>query len=174
MKLNKTVKLHFSDIKKVDETNFNTFSKVSKCLLPNNAEKWDLKKLVNKIKFENVATYYQIAKLFKFSELAKLALRYIERFFTIVCETNNFTELDFSMVTNILASSELRIDSELEVLYGAEKWVKYNDEDRCKHARDILLKVRLPLLPSHVVNGFLNTDLFFNKIDNCVEILREV
>ena len=143
-------------------------------MLPEDVGKWYLKILEKKIKFENVAMYYQIAKLYKFCELRKLALRYIERFFTTVCETNNFIELDFYMVTKVLASSDLRIDSELEVLYAAEKWVKYNDEERSKHARDLLLKVRLPLLPSHVVNSILSTDLFFNKIDDCVAILNEV
>ena len=148
--------------------------KVINVLLPEDVEKCDLKIVVNKIKFNNVATYYQIAKLFRFSELVKLALSYIERFFTTVCETDNFYKLDFNMVTNILANSELRIDSELEVLYAAENWVKYNDEERSKHAKDLLLKVRLPLVSSHVLNSLLSTDLYFNKMDGCVEILQKV
>ena len=118
--------------------------------------------------------YCQIAKLFNFTELLKHNLCYIERCFTVVCETRNFIELDFTLVAKILASSELCIDSELEVFQAAEKWVNYDYEERSKHARDLLLKVRLPLLPSHYLNSLLSRDLCFNNIDGCVEILRQV
>ena len=134
----------------------------------------NFEKIKSKISVQNVATYYQIATFFNLTDIIKLALSYIERCFTIVCETKNFLELDFNMVAKILASSELRIDSELEVLDAAENWVKYNCEERRKFSKDLMLKVRLPLLPSHVVNSLLRKDLFFNKIDDCVKLITEV
>ena len=133
-----------------------------------------MEEIRNEINVKNVAAYYQIAKLFNFTELAKVALCYIERCFTTVCETNSFLELDFAFVMNILAKYTLNIDSELEVLNAAEKWMSYKYEERSKYAKQLLLKIRLHLLPCQYLNSPLSKELFFNKIDDCVDILREV
>ena len=134
----------------------------------------DFKELRKKINVKNVATYHQTGKLFNSTELAELTLCYIERCFTTVCETKNFLELDFNLIENILGSSELRIDSELEVLNAADEWVQYNYKARNKLAKDLLLKVRLPLLPTHVINSLLTKNWSFTRIDDCVNILKEV
>ena len=150
------------------------FLKTNNVLLRKDLKIKDLKEITNKINVQNVATHYQVAKLFNLNELAELALCYIERCFTAVCETNNFFELKFNLVLKILARPELRIDSELQVLDATEDWVCSNFEQKRKFAKDLLLKVRLPLLPSHYLNNRLNRDVPFNKIDDCVQILREV
>ena len=105
----------------------------------------------NDFNVKNVATFYQIAKTFSFAKLAKLTLCYIERRFPIVCETNNFLQLDFSTVAKILATSELHIDSEIQVLNAADGWVRLNNEERRKFAKELLLKVRHPLLSDHAM-----------------------
>ena len=79
-----------------------------------------------------MATYFQIAKYFNLTKLAKLALSYIERCFTIFCETHNFLKLDYASVAKVLASSNLRLDSELEALKAADEWVSYNYDERMK------------------------------------------
>ena len=126
---------------------------------------------------QNVATYFQIWKYFNFTEFAKLALCYIERCFTIVCETNNFLELDFTLIAKIFASSELRIDSELEVMNAAKAWLRYNYETRSEFWKYLLLKIRLTLLPPLVLNDFLRRNSHFDiidKIDGCLETLTKV
>ena len=107
-----------------------------------------------RINVQNVATYYQIAKYFNFTELSKLALRYIERCFTVVCETHNFLELDYTLFAKVLGSSNLRLDSELEALKAADGWVSYNYDERWKFAKDLLLKIRLHLLSDRALKVY--------------------
>ena len=83
-------------------------------------------------------------------------LRYTERCFPIVIETKNFFHLDFNLVVKILASSELNIHSEVEVLNAAINWLKHNIEERNKYAKQLLLKVRLPLLSEHALKYVLD------------------
>ena len=129
----------------------------------------------NKINVKNVATFYQVAKKFNFAELAKTTLCYIERCFAIACETKNFLQLDFTTVAKILASSELHIDSELQVLNAADKWVRYHYKERSKFAKELLLKVRLPLLSNHVLCSILSRSrLSFNRTNECLHLLKQV
>ena len=77
----------------------------------------DFKNIEKKVNFQSVAAYYQIAKFYNFTELANLALCYIERCFATVCETDNFLQLDFVHVAQLLSSTKLHIDSEIQVYW---------------------------------------------------------
>ena len=72
----------------------------------------------NNIELKNILLHYTIAYIFNLSNLAKISMSYAERCFLMVVETNNFLELDFSLVKKILLSSKLHITSELEVFYA--------------------------------------------------------
>ena len=113
--------------------------------------------------------------MFNLTELAKLALRHIERCFTIVCESQNLLELDFTLIARILHSSQLHIDSELEILEVADNWLKFNPEKRNKFAKMFLTYVRLQLLSSPALESILGEekDSTFKKFDKCASILRE-
>ena len=111
--------------------------------------------------------------MFNLTELAKLELGYIERCFKSVCNTNNFLELNFNLVSKVLANSQLHVESELQVLYAAKKWLMRNNAERRQYAKDLLLKVRILLFPSHNLNNLVSSDLPFNTND-CVQIVREV
>ena len=84
----------------------------------------------DKISVKNVTTFYQWGKLYKVTSLIEVALIYIERCFAMVVENQNFLELDFNPVIKILSSSELNIDSELEIINAANKWLKHNSKER--------------------------------------------
>ena len=60
-------------------------------------------------------------------------------------DSNSFLKLDFKSVSRILSSSELNIDSEMEVFNVIVSWLGHNKE-RSKYAKGIFLKVRLSLL----------------------------
>ena len=108
-------------------------------------------KLASKIEEElnsvNVSLFYNLATSFKFSVNIKYKIEcYIERHFSVVSQTESFSQLYVCLVTKILSSSKLNIDCELEVVEAAVQWVNYDYEERRKHAKDLLLTVRLPLL----------------------------
>ena len=148
--------------------------KSSKLLLNKEANIITCEQIVEKISAENVATFYQLAKYFNLQKLLKICFSYIERCFTMFVESLNFLELEFTFVAKILRSSNLEITSELEVFEGADTWLRYNKIKRSKFAKDLLLKVRLPLLSDHAVNHILQKPSVFNEIDECVIILKKV
>ena len=92
----------------------------------------------------------------------------------MVVETQNFLHLNFKLVEKILASSELNIHSEVEVFNAAITWLKHNSEERSKYAKQLLLKVRIPLLSEHALEYVLSKVLFFSEKNNCVNMLETV
>ena len=135
--------------------------------------------LVNqKITLKNVLLYYKLSKVFNLRKIYKKAYGYIVSYFFRVSKTEYFLQLDFSYVRRILSSSELYIDSELEVMNSAIEWLSYDYENRIKLAEDLFLTVRFPLLPDHVVTDALRryqtiSSSFALHIDKkCIEQLE--
>ena len=136
--------------------------KANKILLLDYVENEDYKRIEKIARNTNVATFYQIASIFKINGLGKFSLSYIERCFPIVFDKEN---LDFVRIAKIISSSELRIDSEMEVLNAFDSWVSYDFVKRSKFASRLLLKVRFNLLPVNALNMILDSDMSFSKID---------
>ena len=89
-------------------------------------------------------------------------------------------ELSFASLSKILASSELYITSELEVYHVANSWVIYKCEIRSKFAKELLLKVRLPLLTKNTLKRLLSQSKVlrksssFHKTESSLEIIKGV
>ena len=73
-----------------------------------------------KLNIHNVVTLYKISVLFMLQSLVDKTLRFIERCFTIVSETESFLELSFHDMKKILSSNELHISSELQIFDAAD------------------------------------------------------
>ena len=71
--------------------------------------------VINKIKVQNVAAYFSLANVFHLPKLAEFTLRYIERCFPMIVETTGFLQIDHAHVSKLLASSEVRVSSEIEI-----------------------------------------------------------
>ena len=123
---------------------------------------------------KNNSLYYTVASIFNFSNLAKTSMSYAERCFLMVVETNNFLELDFTLVKNILCSSKLHITSELEVFKAINNWISYKPEERINLAKDLLLTVRLPLLSEPALNHLMNETFTVSKVNECKRIINGV
>ena len=133
------------------------------------------KYIENKISVKNVTTFYQLAKLYKLKSAAETTRSYIQCCFPMVVESQNFLELDYNIVVQILTSSGLSVQSELEVFNAASSWLQHNSKDRSKFAKQLLLTVRLPLLSDHALNkSFYNTSSLFTENNECVEVLKEI
>ena len=126
------------------------------------------------INIKNVAAVYYWSKLFRLFSLSELSLGFIERWFPSVAKSKNFLELDFISVAKVFSSNELNLDSELEVVHSAERWLHHKHTERCKHAKDILLKIRLSLLSVPALNHVLNRKSYLVKIGECAGIIKEV
>ena len=128
------------------------------------------KYLEEKISIENVATYYKFAETFKLANFIKVTIRYISRWFTMISETENFLMLDFNLISKILACSDLFITSELEVFKVVRAWISLESIERNKYTGDLLLKVRLPLLPENALEYIKS----FDEIKGCSDLINDV
>ena len=126
----------------------------------------------DKLNIKNIVAFYQIGKVFNLPDLYKSTFSYIVRCFTMVVERNNFLYLDYNCISKILASSELLITSEVEVFNAANLWLNYDIKERCKLAKNLLLKVRLPLLSDNALRNLLYKPSLFTKIYESRSILE--
>ena len=130
-------------------------------------------KVINeKIKTHNAATCYYLSRLFFIPSLYKTTFSFIERWFPMVIETKNFLELEKSLVSKILASSGLQIDSEVEVYNAANQWLAHDIEERIKYAKQLLLKVRLNLLSEQCLKYLINDFSWISTNDDCLKVLK--
>ena len=127
-----------------------------------------------KVQTHNAATYYQLSRFFHIPNLYKTTFIYIERCFSVVTETKSFLELDFNSISNLLASSNLLIDSEVQVYNAGNTWLKYNIEERCKFAKLLLLKVRLNLLSNRTLKFLLDESSGIAKNNECIDMLNDM
>ena len=123
---------------------------------------------------QNVATYYQLSKLFSLSNLSKETQVYIHRWFTTLAEAKNFLELDIELVKKVLLSSDLHITSEIEVFNAAEAWISYKYNERKNYSKELLKTVRLSLLSINALKYCLQLDSPFQTVEECQEVIKEV
>ena len=128
----------------------------------------------NRINFENILTYYEIAAFYKSPNLTKDFLCYIERFFTVIAETEKYLQLSFAVVSKILSSSSLHITSELEVLNAVGAWLNHNFDERKIFASNLLLKVRFCLLSENSLKCFLRERLALKRDNTCVILVQKM
>ena len=120
--------------------------------------------------FQKAVTFYQFANVFNFSSLEKTALCYIERCFTTAVKTECFLELDCARISKVLASSGLKVGSEVDVYKAASAWLRHRVEERKKFARKVVLAARLHQLSRRTLRFLLSEP----RTDECAEVLKKV
>ena len=126
----------------------------------------------NKINKNNFTFYRKLAGVFKVPTLLKASLNFIERWFTVVAETPNFSTLDFNVVKTILKSSELDLTSEVQVLNAVDYWVGSNVENRSKFAAELLLNVRFSSISLLELKSVFGETNHISYIDECRAIVE--
>jgi len=126
-----------------------------------------------KLTVKNACFFYQLSKTFHNKPLRKRAFNFIKVWFELVCKTDNFLHLDYNLVVECLASPQLNITSELQVLKAAEAWIKYDINERCPFRSKILSKIRIHLLHNTTIYKLMNESSLFSSCPDCVKQLRE-
>ena len=127
-----------------------------------------------KININSVSFIYYLTSKLNYTEIAEGSLRYIERCFSMVVETKSFLELDYETVVKILESSQLQVDSEMQIFYAADEWVRHNIAERGKFTADLLVKIRIPLLPVGTLKHIMREDNFVSKNKDCVAYINKI
>ena len=130
------------------------------------------KTMISKIDTNYCLVIYCLSNIFKLSNLNKVPMSLIARYFPMIVDFNNFLELDFISIKNILSSNGLDIDSELQVFNAADSWLCHDITERSKHAKDLLSIVRLPLLSIPALKQIL--DKVSSHYHNCDNIIKTI
>ena len=104
------------------------------------------KTMMSKQVRKNCIVLYCLSNIFKLSNVIKVSISYIENFFPMVAESENFLELELNYIKKTLSSSGLNIDLELQVFNAVDSWLCHDIIERGKFTNDLFSKVRLPLL----------------------------
>ena len=166
----------FSGIKNQYKHNTVAVTRLNKFSLNEDASRKICTTNLKKLQIKNAASVYQFVNLFNLSSLHKINLRFIERCFTNVSNTESFKHLNYTSASKIFASSSLFITSEIEVFNVAETWLNYKIEERSKYAKKVLMRVRLHLLSKDTIRQLYNGLTFFNRgfLNCCVRFLNEI
>ena len=88
------------------------------------------KYMMDKVTIKNAITFYSVAKTHNLFGVAGTAIKIIESCFSMLIETENFSQLDFDCVLKVISSSKLNIHSEVEIFDAVNTWLKHNSEER--------------------------------------------
>ena len=115
-----------------------------------------------------------LQRMFKMPGFSQLTRMYLKRRFTVFVETKCFLQLDYAEVFELLSSSGLQITSEIEVFAAADRWISHNPGKRNKHAENLLLQVRFPLLSDYAVELILRKTSSFQQVEECRAKINEI
>ena len=151
-----------------DDLDICSILKLSKMLLTEDFQS-HLRKEIN---YRNVLVLLQLAKLFHLPNLSKQLSSNVDRLFSIVAGTSSFLQLDFALLSKILQSNQLNVSLELEVFDAACDWLNHDASSRGKRAKNLLLKVRLPLLSRRALEHLMKKSSPISRDVECIAILE--
>lgn len=87
--------------------------------------------------------------------LAKSAMNYVHSNFPAISVEDEFLDTPQTLLSQLLTSEMLRVDSESQVFQAALRWIKHDVTQRRCYVFDILSHVRLALVPVKVIDQAL-------------------
>ena len=157
---------------KVDNKNFIQFIQATNILLYQDMRRKLCVYIESKINEETALIYYQLASFIHLTNFAKEIFSYIQRDFLTVAETKQFLKLDYKVLAKIISSCQLSTTSELEVFDRVDSWLSYDISKRNKYAKELLFKIRLPLLSYSHLDYVLNKSSSFRNNEECRKLIQ--
>ena len=106
-------------------------------------------------------------------ELCNAATTFAQQNYLEVLEAEEFLELDFEKLVELIQSDDLNITSEEQVYESVIKWVKHDIDTRYVKLPQILEHVRLPLLDKHYLVNVVGTEALIRKSAECRDLLDD-
>ena len=116
---------------------------------------------------KNCHFYFELSKIF---DLKGLQDFFYNTFFQCYLTHFNLTvfyELSYKDLLNLISSSELQTDSELEVFNAIVDWISYKQSERKIYIDKLLKLVRLPLLTREIIVNVIQAHKLCSNNLNC-------
>jgi len=109
----------------------------------------------------NAIGIYRFADGHNIEGLRDISLGYIHDNFFLVSLEEEFKEINKDLLTQLISSEFLRVDSEYQVFCATMEWINYDISNRRRYIFDVLKHVRLPLVATKLLESYVNncTDL---------------
>lgn len=108
----------------------------------------------------NVLGIRNFADMLSCMSLLDQSNKYIHRFFEDVSHSDEFLNISFEDLRDLVGNDNLNSTSEKEVFEAVLRWLKHDENNRKDHLPDLLALVRLPLLsPEYLVDYVAKEDL---------------
>ena len=102
--------------------------------------------LTSHLTVDNSLGILAFAKLHSCNSLVDTTLNYVHRHFEEVCKTEEFVEVDSSVLLSFLESDSIKISSEDDVFIALLRWTTYDIKSRFENFEHFLNHVKLPLV----------------------------
>ena len=118
---------------------------------------------------ESVCFYYDLATTLNSLPLKEHTFKYVARNFVQVSETPNFNEMQVQCVENLVSSSGLQIDHEIEVFDSVTRWINHRKGERQQFIFRLLQHVRLPLMTAKIQKDLVKGHPLCKDNKECLE-----
>ncbi|KAH8381180.1 actin-binding protein IPP [Drosophila serrata] len=114
--------------------------------------------LCRELHASNALGILRFAEAHNCESLAKSALNFVHANFPAITLEDEFLETPQTLLSQLLNSELLRVDSESQVFQAALRWIKHDVTQRRCYVFDILSHVRMALVPVKVIDKALKDD----------------
>ena len=145
---------------------------LNKVILDGNIEQKIVKCYREKLGHKSYQMHLTLSKTFCSS--SKDALMYMDTWFLIISETDDFLHLEISLLEEILSRSSLLVTTEIEVYKVVAKWINYDFIKRGNFSKRLLRKIRLPLLEGNTLKKILTKKSCFRENKDSLAVVNEI
>jgi len=121
----------------------------------------------------NCLSIESTAERFDCETLKTTTSSYIRENFTLISTTDEFIELDFKRLVDLVSSDDTKIDREEKIFEAIMKWVKHDQENRKQHFKDLVSHVRFPLISPYYLMDHVETEDLVRNTPECIALLLE-
>lgn len=127
--------------------------------------------LRNNIDITNCYGIAFLAEKYSCKEISKIAENYAVKNFRLIANTDDFLNLSYDNLSNLVSNNELNVLCEAEVYDAILKWAKYNIASRKKLLKRLLSYVRFPLLTRKFLIDIVTKEELIINDSECREYL---
>ncbi|XP_077283342.1 kelch-like protein 1 [Arctopsyche grandis] len=127
--------------------------------------------LKNIIDNKNCIRIAKLANLYFCSDLKEMADEFLYNNFTEISKTDEFLQMDYAQLLEMLKSEDLNVSLEKCVFDGVKRWTEHDYANRKPHLYSLLELVKLPLLPAETL--FDEADPMCDRKDPCFRLISQ-
>ena len=154
----------------MDQNNIISLLEAERTLGIPNLRKYICEEVIGTVTIKNYSFFFEMSKMFYLKKLQDFFHNFFVQCYLTKSRLEVFYNLGYQDVLGIVSSSELRIDSELQIFNFIADWITHKHSERKSYLNDLLERVRLPLLSEEIILDVLKLHRLCSDSLNCENI----